>query len=211
MKIRLHDYWRSGAAYRVRIALALKGLEFASVPHDLRLGEQSDPNYLKIAPIGLVPAIEVDPEDFVLTQSIAILEWLEERFPNPTLLPRDPNDRAIVRAMCGIVYADTHPINNLRVLNQLRSEFGATEQQVVKWINHWISVSFPVLEIMVKKYGRGFSFGDIPTMADCCLLPQIYSARRFNVSLDRFPHLLDVEKKLLDIEILAHIAPECQV
>lgn len=210
MNIRLHDYWRSGAAYRVRIALALKRLEFETVPHDLRLGGQNEPGYLAIAPIGLVPAIEVDSEKFVLSQSIAILEWMEERFPSPALLPTNANDRAIVRAMCGIICADTHPLNNLRVLNRLRSELGANEQQVSKWIDHWINVSFPVLESMVTQHGRGFSFGDRPTMADCCLLPQIYSARRFDVSMDPYPRLVEVERNLQKIEILTIAAPEYQ-
>jgi maleylpyruvate isomerase len=112
--------------------------------------------------------------------------------------------------MCGIICSDTHPLNNLRVLNQLRLELGANEQQVSKWIHHWIDVSFPVLESMVKQHGRGFAFGDMPTLADCCLLPQIYSARRFDVSMDPFPNLVHVERKLQEIDQLAIAIPEYQ-
>jgi len=184
----LHDYWRSTAAYRVRIALNLKGLDYSRTAHDLRLGAQRAPAYLEIAPQGLAPALET--EDGVLTQSLAILEWLDERYPDPPLLPSEPGPRAIVRAMAEAIACDIHPINNLRVLNRLRADFAATPAQIDAWIAHWIGEGFGALEQLTARHGGAFIFGDAPTMADCCLVPQVYSAERFKVDLSPFPRLL---------------------
>ena len=147
----LHGYWRSSAAYRVRIALNLKGLDYVQVDHDLRAGEQQAPAYKAIAPAGLVPAIEYDGHVFV--QSLAILEWLEERWPNPPLLPAAVEQRAIVRAMAATVAADIHPLNNLRVLKYLKSEFERSQQEIDGWIAHWIGEGFAALEVMIDRHG----------------------------------------------------------
>ncbi|MBV8682233.1 MAG: maleylacetoacetate isomerase [Caulobacteraceae bacterium] len=186
--MRLHDYWRSTASYRVRIALNLKGLKFEQTPHDLRRGEQRAPDYLHLNPQGLVPTLQAG--DLTLTQSLAIFEWLEERHPSPPLLPTSPDARAIVRSMCEIIACDIHPLNNLRVLVALRGEFQATEDQVSNWIGQWIASGFAALETLVARHGQGFAFADQPTFADCCLVPQIYSAERFNVPLTPYPRLV---------------------
>lgn len=185
----LHGYWRSSAAYRVRIALALKGLAFDQVTHDLRTGAQRDAAYRALNPQGRVPALEADGA--ALTQSPAILEWLEERHPDPPLLPADPADRALVRAMAAVVACDIHPLNNLAVLNLLRGELGADEAAVASWIARWVADGFAAIEPMVARHGRGFAWGDRPGMADCYLVPQVYNAERFGVDLSPYPALTD--------------------
>lgn len=183
----LHDYWRSSAAYRVRIALNLKGLVYTSVSHDLRAAAQSSPDYVAIAPQGLVPAIEA--EGMALTQSLAILEWLEETHPAPPLLPAGASDRATVRAMALVVAADIHPINNLRIVNALKSDFGASAPQVIAWMRRWIAAGFVALEEMVAAHGRGFAFGDTAGLADVLLVPQWYNAERYGLDLVPYPKL----------------------
>lgn len=192
----LHGYWRSGAAYRVRIALALKGLTYAQTGHDLRTGAQKDPAYVALNPQGMVPALEVtsDSGGAVLTQSPAILEWLEETHPTPALLPSDAIGRARVRAMAALIGCDIHPLNNLRVGKSLRGDFGADQAAVDAWAARWIIPGFEALETLVARHGAGWSYGDAPTVADCYLIPQIYSAARFNVSLDAFPRLLAIDE-----------------
>lgn len=187
MTLRLHGYWRSSAAYRVRLALALKGLDYDQHPHDLRTGAQGVPAYVALNPQGLVPALETD--DGVLVQSPAILEWLEERHPRPALLPAAAGDRAVVRAMAAAIGCDVHPLNNVRVLQRLRGELGANEAQVTGWIGHWVATGFAALEVMIARHGAGFAFGDAPTLADCYLVPQVYSAERFAIDLSPYPNL----------------------
>lgn len=187
----LHGYWRSGAAYRVRIALALKGLGYESQGHDLRTGAQKAADYLALNPQGMVPALQVDGA--VLTQSPAILEWLEEAYPTPALLPSDSLGRAKVRAMAALIACDIHPLNNLRVGKALRESFGADQAAVDAWAARWITPGFEALEALVG--GEGWCFGDQPTLADACLIPQIYSAHRFNVALEAFPRLLAIDAK----------------
>jgi maleylpyruvate isomerase len=189
----LHSYWRSTASWRVRIALALKGIEFDQTTHDLRRGEQLGEAFLSLAPQGLVPALEAGGDVFV--QSLAILEWLEEQYPTPPLLPASPAERAIVRGMTDLVACDIHPLNNLRVLQALRADFNASEEQVRAWIARWIGDGFASLEQLVDRYGGTFSFGDQPSFADCALVPQIYSARRFGVDLADFPKLLEIDTR----------------
>jgi maleylpyruvate isomerase len=183
----LHGYWRSSAAYRVRIALALKGVEFRQVAHDLREGEQRDPDYLRLAPHGLVPALEVDGA--VLIESQAIIEWIEQRWPEPPLLPSNPTDAAYVRAMVALIACDIHPLNNLRVANALRSEFGASGEQIKAWMARWIGEGFRALELLIAERGGMYAFGDSPTLADCFVVPQVYNARRYEIDLAPYPRL----------------------
>lgn len=183
--IRLHGYWRSSAAYRVRIALALKGIAYDQANYDLRKGEQGGPEYLALNPQGLVPALETD--NGILGQSLAILEWLEETNPKPALLPSAPADRAIVRAMAGTICCDIHPLNNLRVLQSLRDNLSASEADVRQWVARWITSGFRSIEEHIARAGGEFAFGDTPTIADCCLIPQAYSADRFEVDLAPYP------------------------
>jgi maleylpyruvate isomerase len=188
----LHGYWRSTASYRVRIGLALKGLDFQHAPHDLRLGAHHDPGFKALAPQGLVPVLETP--DGVISQSLAILEWLEERFPAPALLPASPGDRAVVRAMADAIACDIHPLNNLRVLNALRDEFSASPEQITTWIGRWIREGFAALEALIVRYGGTHAFGNKPGFADCCLVPQVYSARRFGIELESFPAIVAVDE-----------------
>lgn len=188
----LHGYWRSGAAYRTRIALELKGLSYRQRAVDLRHGDQKSDSYLALNPQGLVPALEVDGA--VLIQSPAILEWLEEAHPAPPLLPADRVDRAHVRGMAALIGCDIHPLNNLRVGKALREGFGADQAAVDAWAARWIVPGFEALEALVARHGDGWCFGDSPTLADCYLIPQIYSAGRFNVPLDAFPRLLAIDE-----------------
>ena len=187
MALVLHNYWRSSASYRVRIALNLKGVPYAQVAHDLRTGAQGLPAFAALNPQRMVPALETEGQ--VLTQSLALLEWLEERYPEPALLPQSPEARAIVRAMMAVIACDIHPLNNLRVLQALKAEFGATPEQVNRWIARWISEGFAALEALIARHGGHYAFGETPTLADCCLVPQVYSARRFAVDLAPYPRL----------------------
>ena len=204
----LHGYWRSGASYRVRIALNLKGVAYDQAPHDLRQGEQKSGDYLSLNPQGMVPALEVDGQ--VLTQSPAILEWLEETHPQPVLLPGDARDRATVRAMAALIGCDIHPLNNLRVLSSLRRDFDADQTTVDAWAARWIAPGFDALQALVERHGAGWSFGDAPTLADCYLIPQLYSARRFNIDLTPWATLLAVEKRVSAHPAFAAAHPDRQ-
>jgi maleylpyruvate isomerase len=183
----LHGYWRSSAAYRVRIALNLKGLLYDQVAYDLRQNRQRDPAYLALAPHGLVPALETGMGRVI--ESLAIMEWLEETAPQPPLLPDTLLGRALVRAMAALIACDIHPLHNLRVLRDLRARFGANQAAVDAWAGHWITQGFTALETLIAAHGRGFAYGAQPTLADCCLVPQVYAAERFKVDLDPFPHI----------------------
>jgi len=185
MTMILHDYWRSSAAYRVRIGLNLKGLDFDSVSHDLRTGEQALPSYRKLAPQGLVPAIEQEGQ--VLTQSLAILEWLDETYPEPAFLPPDPVGRARVRARAYTVAMDIHPVNNLRILKALKADFGAEQPAIDAWVRRWIGDGFVALEAMAGK--GAYLSGDTPGLADICLVPQWYNAERFALDTAPYPRL----------------------
>ncbi|RAK60239.1 maleylacetoacetate isomerase [Phenylobacterium hankyongense] len=185
MRLRLHSYWRSTASYRVRIALNLKGVDYDTRTVDLRTGAQRDPAFLEFNPEGLVPVLEADGR--TLTQSLAILEWLDEEAPQPPLLPRDPFARAQVRAVADIICCDIHPLNNLRVQTWLRDVNGAPEGQLTAWTHEWIGRGFAAVEPRLE--AGDWCFADAPGLADCCLVPQIYSAVRFGVDLSPFPKI----------------------
>ena len=186
--MKLIGYFRSSAAFRVRIALNLKGIKVEQASRHLRKGEQSAPDYAAINPQKLVPALVLD-DGAVLTQSLAIMEYLEETHPEPALLPKDPVGRARVRALCLIVSADIHPIQNLRVMGYLREQFGQTEESAFAWSRHWIETGFDAYEATLRKDPETgtFSHGDSPTMADMCLVPQVFNAGRFKVDMARYP------------------------
>lgn len=184
----LHSAWRAGAPYRVRIGLALKGVAYEYAAIDLIAGQQREPAYRAVNPQGLTPALDLG-DGHVLTQSLAILEYLEETRPNPPILPRSALDRAVVRAMAGVVACDIHPLNNTRVGRKL-SKMGVDQAGITDWIHGWIRDGFDALEPMVEKHGGAFAFGDNPTIADCCLVPQVYSARRFELDVTPWPALV---------------------
>jgi maleylpyruvate isomerase len=204
----LHGYWRSSAAYRVRIALNLKGLSYDQDTHNLRKGEQRAPEYLALAPQGLVPALQVGST--ILTQSPAIMEWLEETYPEPPLLPKDADGRAAVRAMAAAVACDIHPVNNLRILKALRSRFGADEAAVNAWVAQWVQEGFSGLEQLIARYGGGFCYGETPTLADCCLVPQVYNAERFGVDLSAYPRLVQAAERARALPAFQAARPEVQ-
>ncbi|HKX80000.1 MAG TPA: maleylacetoacetate isomerase [Novosphingobium sp.] len=204
----LHGYWRSCTSYRTRIALNAKGLAFDQVAHDLRAGEQRSEAYRALNPQGLVPALETDGE--VLSQSTAIIEWLDERYPDPPLLPDTAQDRAIVRAMSLLVACDVHPLNNIRVLNRLKDEFGADRAAVKEWIGHWIAEGFTALEAMIVRHGGQYCFGDSLTMADCHIVPQVYSAERFAIPLDAYPRLVETIMRVRENPAVAAAHPDLQ-
>ena len=200
----LHGYWRSGTSYRTRIALNLKGLSYEQKPVDLRTGDQRSEAYLALNPQGLVPALEVDGQ--VLTQSPAILEWLEERYPEPPLLPSDLGVRAQVRAMAALVACDIHPLNNLRVLKAVQALGGEANA----WAEGWIRPGFDALEALIGRHGAGWAFGDQPTLADCCLIPQVYSARRFEVDVSAWPRIAGIEARAAQHPAFQAAHPDAQ-
>ena len=206
--MKLHGYFRSSAAYRVRIALNLKGLTAEHLPHHLRKGEQSAPAYLTINPQGLVPTLEGD-DGAVLTQSLAIIEWLDETHPNPPLLPKDPLQRAKVRAFALAIACDIHPVQNLKVLARLR-QLGVAEEKVTEWAA-WVNrEGLSACEALIAGEPGPFCFGATPTVADLCLVPQLANARRFGVDVAAFPRLLEAEAAAREIKAFADAAPDKQ-
>lgn len=210
--MRLHTYFRSSAAYRVRIALNLKGLDYEAVPvHLVRGGgEHRQPAYLGLNPAGLVPALEDQGQ--VLTQSLAIIEYLEETRPQPALLPAAPLGRARVRAIAQAIACDIHPVNNLRVLQYLSRELGAGDEQKNAWYRHWIGVGMQAVEAMLAGDARtgAFCHGDAPGLADCCLVPQVFNARRFGCDLSALPNVLRIVDNCAALEAFRRAAPEAQ-
>jgi maleylacetoacetate isomerase/maleylpyruvate isomerase len=209
--MKLYSFFRSSAAYRVRIALGVKGLAYEYVATHLRRGEHRKPEYLAVNPQGLVPVL--DDDGVVVSQSLAILEYLEDAYPKtPRLLPATPADRAQVRAMAQAIACDVHPLNNLRVLEYLKSRMGQSEEATNLWYRHWIAEGFAALEQAIGKHtsdGR-HCFGDTVTMADVCLVPQVYNARRFAVDLAAYPALVRVSESLESLPPFAEARPEAQ-
>ena len=206
--MKLHGYFRSSASYRVRIALNLKGLSAEHLPHHLRKGEQCAPNYLAINPQGLVPALE-DDQGTVMTQSLAIMEWLDETHAEPPLLPKDPLRRAKVRAFAQALACDTHPVQNLKVLARLR-ELGVGEDKVTAWAGWANREGLSACEKLIANESGPFCFGDKPTLADLCLVPQLANARRFGVDVNAFPRLLKAEAAAKATKAFAEAAPDKQ-
>lgn len=201
----LHDYFRSSAAYRVRIALNLKGVAYAR--HDVALleNQQRSPEHLARNPQGLVPALELD-DGTVLTQSLAIIDWLDARYPEPRLIPAEPEARAAALAQALVVACDVHPLNNLRVMRWLAHELDVDEAKRAEWTRHWIAEGFAALEAMA---GDGpFLGGAAPGIADVFLVPQLYNARRFDTPLDAYPKLLRADAACLALEPFAAAHPE---
>jgi maleylacetoacetate isomerase len=208
--MKLYNYFRSSAAFRVRIALNLKGLEYESIAKALTKNEQSAADYLEVNPQGLIPALAVD--DATISQSLAIIEYLNDVQPQPPLLPAEPLARAQVRSMALAIACDIHPLNNLRVLNYLRQNFGQNDDGVNAWYRHWVSEGFRGLELQVAKHtsAQRHCFGDSLSLADVCLVPQMYNARRFKVDLAPFPTLVAISTHLESWPAFAAARPEAQ-
>jgi maleylacetoacetate isomerase len=209
--MKLYGYFRSSAAFRVRIALNLKKLEYESAFVHLRRGDQRQPGFLDVNPQGLVPALETD--DALLIQSLPIIEYLDETYPSPPLLPRDAKGRARVRALAAIVACDVHPINNLRVLRYLLRPLGHDEAAVETWYNHWIAEGFGALERLLAGDGRTrqFCHGDTPGLADIVLVPQVFNAHRYqSLDLTPYPTIVRIYETCLNIDAFAAAHPDRQ-
>ena len=200
----LHDYWRSSAAYRVRIVLNLKGVAWRSNPLDLVGGEHKRDDYHSLNPQGLVPTLEIDGH--VLTQSLAIIDYLDATHKHPPMVSSDPARRSRTLAQALVVAADIHPVNNMRILNALRADFGASEEQVRLWVQRWIADGFAALEEVAPE--TGLFGGETPDLADVCLVPQMYNARRFEVDLTPYPQLVRIDAAARALDPVARAAPE---
>lgn len=208
--MKLYSYYRSSAAYRVRIALALKGLDYDTIPISLvdNGGEHRTEEYARLNPQKLIPALMTD-DGKVLGQSLAIMEYLEEKYPAIPLLPQEASERARVRAMALLVAADTHPLNNMRVLKYLTGTLGISEEQKLQWYHHWIRENFAAMERLLQDEQTGlFCHGDTPTLADCCLVPQVFNAHRFNCDISDFPKIVTIANRCLELEAFQKASPE---
>ncbi len=206
--MKLFSYWRSTAAYRVRIALILKEVDHEILPVNLIQQDHRSDTYLFRNPQGLVPTLGLD--DVSISQSTAIIEYLEEVQPEPRLLPADPIEKAMVRAFCQAIACDVHPLNNLRVLQHLRTELACDEAAVNTWYETWVSRGFAALETQVKETAGSYCFSDAVTMADVYLVPQMFNARRFECDLSRYPTLVDVTSRLERLPAFVNAAPAQQ-
>jgi maleylacetoacetate isomerase len=207
----LYGYPMSSASYRVRIALALKGIEVTTVTKQLRRGEQRAKDFLEINPQGFVPVLSLD-DGQALPQSLAIIEYLDEVYPQPPLLPAAPIERARVRALSLLIACDIHPLNNLRVLQYLEGSLGEAQSARDTWYRHWIEAGFEALEeALGRDPARGrFCYGDAPSLADVCLVPQVFNARRYSVDLVPFPRIVAIDAACREIAAFAGAAPEKQ-
>ncbi|HHT0594861.1 TPA: maleylacetoacetate isomerase [Legionella anisa] len=208
--MKLYDYFRSTACYRVRIALNLKNIAYEKI--DIHLvnhgGEQHSPEYRRINPQELVPSVETNGN--VISQSLAIIEYLDETYPAPALLPQNPLDKATVKSLALIVACDMHPLNNLRVLNRIKEQFQANEAQVTEWYHHWLKAGFDAFEAKLQHIERSqhFCFGNSVTLADLCLIPQVYNANRFHFAMDNYPLINEINTHCLTLEPFQKAVPE---
>ena len=209
MALTLYSAWRATAPYRVRIGLALKGVDYDYVAVDLVAGDQHKAAYRAVNPQRLTPTLDLGDGGDVLTQSLAILEWLDETRPEPPFLPTDPLERARVRAMAYVIACDIHPLNTTRVGRAL-SAMGVEPPRWSKWIERWIVDGFNTLEPMIAKHGKGFAFGDQPSLADICLIPQVYSANRYSVDLEPYPAIRAVAERAAEHPAFAAAHPDRQ-
>lgn len=206
--LRLYSYFRSSAAYRVRIALNYKGIEYKQIPVNLLNDEQKSKEYLAINPLGLVPALKLD-DDTIITQSTAILEWLEEQYPEPGLYPYDAATRAKARSLCNIIACDIHPLNNLRVLKYLKEELLISEEQKSNWYQHWIAKGFRSVE---KALSPGsYALGNSVSMVDIYLIPQVYNALRFKQDMNSYPNITRIYHACSVLDAFKMAAPESQM
>ncbi|MCS6811657.1 MAG: maleylacetoacetate isomerase [Tepidimonas sp.] len=217
--MKLYNYFRSGTSFRVRIALNLKGLSYDYIPVHLARGEQHGAAYRAVSPDGLVPVLDVEgqPDHALLSQSMAIIEYLDETHPEPPLLPRDPLGRARVRALAQTIACEIHPINNLRILKYLGGTLGLSESQRAAWYNHWVMEGLRAYErrlqdLAEERARRGlppsvYSYGDTPTLADCCLVPQIVNGRRFGLEYDGIPLTLAVYERCMQLDAFQRAQP----
>ena len=199
-----HEYWRSSAAYRVRIVLNLKGITYRSVQLDLTQGENQRDDYYSLNPQGLVPTLQIDGH--ILTQSLAIIDYLDATHKHPPMVSSDPLRRSRTLAQALTIAADIHPVNNLRILNALRSDFGASEEQVRLWVQRWIAAGFAALEETAPE--AGLFGGETPDLADVCLVAQMYNARRFESDLAAYPRLVRIDTAARALDPVARAAPE---
>jgi len=211
--MKLYTFFRSSAAFRVRIALNLKGLTYEPIPKVFANNEHRAADYLALNPQGLIPALALDSDDGeVLSQSLAIMEYLDEKHPTPPFLPADALGRARVRSMTLAIVADLHPLNNLRVLNYLRREFKQDDQGVADWYRHWVTAGFQGLEQQARRHSKAgrYCYGDALSLVDICLVPQMYNARRFETDLSPFPTLVAISTHLESLPQFAAARPEVQ-
>ena len=206
--MKLYSYFRSTAAYRVRIALALKQIDYELITVNLLKGEQKSDSFASQNPAGLIPVLDIGDE--VLTQSMAILEYLEQAFPEPTLLPIDLKQRALVRSLAQTIVSDMHPLNNLRVLKYLVDDLGLGEEKKLQWYQHWIRKGFTSLEKQLSKCAGRFSVGDTLSMADLCLIPQVYNAHRFECPMDDYPTINRLNEHCMTLAYFSETAPNLQ-
>ena len=206
--IKMYDYWRSSACYRLRIGFNLKGIAFESVSVNLHpdVREQASEPYKTINPQQRVPAVEIDGQ--VHNQSMAILDWLDRAYPDPPLLPTDPHERLRAKAFAETIACDVHPLNNTSILKYLKDTFEADDQAINDWYSEWIVRGFEALEMHAWKRKTPFLFGDRPGLAEICLIPQIYNARRFNVDLSNFSRLLEIDAACVGLEAFQKATPE---
>lgn len=209
---KLYNYFRSSSAYRVRIALNLKGIPYEDIEVHLLKdgGQQHQPEYLAKNPQGLVPLLEDTEKDITVCQSLSILDYLEERHPTPALLPKDMKDRAFVRSCAYLIACDMQPINNLRVLQYLQQELDTDDSTKTQWYHHWLRLGFDALEKMVANHMQQpkVCFGDTVTLADLCLIPQVYNAIRFNFSMEPYPNLMSIYEHCMSIEAFKIASPD---